>query len=492
MMSMRMVEPSGHVFRVDRRRGPIWYAKYRLPDGRQVQKKIGPAWTQRGRPAAGFHTKRTAEAWLRDVLDQARRGVLPGMAQTGVIFTVAVDEYLRWLEVDRERKPSTLRDYRSIIRTHLLPAFGEQLVEDITYDHVERWRLGLPAISNRTKVKIITVLYGIMERARRTHRLPFNPVRDIEKPIARVRVELDVFSPEDVWALVRAADSEQDAAVFLTAAFTGLCRGELVALLWRYVDFAGSHLRVARSYTEGHLTTPKSGRIRSVPMAPDVATTLARLGQRDHATGLEGLVFSGPLAEFLDASALYRRYKAALTRAGLRPVRFHDLRHTSARPRFARRRFCRSRRGWVTRTSRRPCATCTTRRDQRTRNSLPKRSRRVRPQPLPPRRAQSFLRRNGGRACVQRTGSDIVPCMQGSGAGRRAAVTIFGRIARWFDRHRWIGVLVDVAFAALWWVFALAHHELFWYFIAAGWTMRAAVSHLWVLPRRRDRDTARP
>ena len=45
-------EPSGHVFRVERRRGSVWYAKYRLPDGRQVQKKIGPAWTRRGRPGA--------------------------------------------------------------------------------------------------------------------------------------------------------------------------------------------------------------------------------------------------------------------------------------------------------------------------------------------------------------------------------------------------------------------------------------------------------
>jgi hypothetical protein len=28
--------PTGHVFRVERARGPVWYAKYRLPDGRQV------------------------------------------------------------------------------------------------------------------------------------------------------------------------------------------------------------------------------------------------------------------------------------------------------------------------------------------------------------------------------------------------------------------------------------------------------------------------
>ena len=42
--------PSGHVFRVERKRGPQWYAKYRLPDGRQIQRKLGPAWTERGRP----------------------------------------------------------------------------------------------------------------------------------------------------------------------------------------------------------------------------------------------------------------------------------------------------------------------------------------------------------------------------------------------------------------------------------------------------------
>ena len=34
---------SGHVFRVERKRGPAWYAKYRLPGGRQVQRRLGPA-----------------------------------------------------------------------------------------------------------------------------------------------------------------------------------------------------------------------------------------------------------------------------------------------------------------------------------------------------------------------------------------------------------------------------------------------------------------
>ena len=42
---------SGHAFRVDRRSGHVWYAKYRLPGGRQVQKRIGLAWCQRSERA---------------------------------------------------------------------------------------------------------------------------------------------------------------------------------------------------------------------------------------------------------------------------------------------------------------------------------------------------------------------------------------------------------------------------------------------------------
>jgi integrase len=78
---------------------------------------------------------------------------------------------------------------------------------------------------------------------------------------------------------VRAADSQQDGAIFLTAAFTGLRMGELLALRWRDVDFPGQIIRVPTGYVLGQLTTPKFGEVRAaVPMAPDLPAALAQLG----------------------------------------------------------------------------------------------------------------------------------------------------------------------------------------------------------------------
>jgi integrase len=308
-------------------RGPVWYAKYRLPDDRQVQKKLGPAWTGRGRPPAGFFTKRLAEDWLRDVLHDAARGTLVGQVRTGATFADAAAEWLRYIEVDRARKPSTIAGYRVIVRAHLLPAFGEMPIESISTPVIEQWLAGLGgAASSRTKSLVL--LHGILKRAKKVWGLTANPVAEVEKPPLKRTGEIQVFSPEEVLALVRAASNELDAAIYLTAAFTGLRMGELLALCWRDVDFTGAVVRVRASYAAGALTSPKSGKVRAVPMAPDVASALAQLGRQSDFVGADDLVFPGPTGSHLDGSGLRKRYKAALAAAGLRQLRFHDLRHT--------------------------------------------------------------------------------------------------------------------------------------------------------------------
>lgn len=179
--------------------------------------------------------------------------------------------------------------------------------------------------------------HGILGRARRVYGLPGNAAAELEKFSQRPSGEIEVFSPEEVWALVRAAGPEQDGAVFLAAAYTGLRMGELLALWWRDVDFAGSTVRVCASYYLGQLTTPKSGKVRAVPMAPDVSTALAQLGRRLHWVGDDDLVCAGEAGGYLDGSALRRRYKEALARAGLRPLRFHEYADLLVMPTWGRK-----------------------------------------------------------------------------------------------------------------------------------------------------------
>jgi integrase len=147
------------------------------------------------------------------------------------------------------------------------------------------------------KNKLLTELHGVFARAGRVYGIPVvNPAAQASKLRERRKLDIDVFSPAEVRTLVRAAADEQDAAIFLTAAFTGLRRGELLALRWRDVDFAGSVIRVRGSYAAKTLTTPKSGKVRAVPLARKVGGALALLGHRDDFVADHDLVFPGELA----------------------------------------------------------------------------------------------------------------------------------------------------------------------------------------------------
>jgi integrase len=299
----------------------------RLPDGRQVQKRIGRAWTEKTAPPEGYFTKASAKAHLDELLAQARQGTLPGLVRTGRTFRDVAEEWLDYCEKVRDCKASTLRDYRNMVRV-LDREFGDRKIEAITPEEIELW-IGGYSGSNRTRQKYLVCLGSIFKRAMKVHGLPRNPADVVERPRVRRAAKIDVLRPEEVLALVRAAESEQDAAIFHTAAFAGLRMGELLALRWRDVDFTRRTIHVRENWTQGETTTPKGGTERAVPMAEEVAQRLARLGQRDHFTTDDDLVFGTPRGQHVGYKSLKERYRAALRDADLREdFRFHSLRHT--------------------------------------------------------------------------------------------------------------------------------------------------------------------
>src|SRR5688500_17116440 len=127
-----MAGVSGHTFLKRGKRGAAWFAKYRLADGRQVKRKLGPAWEGRGRAPAGHLTARAAEEALQEILADARRGTLQGSSRTGATFEDAAAEYLRYVTDVRGIDPATAADYRGVIDGYLVPEFGGQPLEAVT------------------------------------------------------------------------------------------------------------------------------------------------------------------------------------------------------------------------------------------------------------------------------------------------------------------------------------------------------------------------
>jgi integrase len=112
------------------------------------------------------------------------------------------------------------------------------------------------------------------------------------------------------------------------SAYAGLRLGELLALRGRDVDFAGQSITIGRALSAGVETSTKSGRIRRVPMSDQAAAALDRVTRRDNFTDADELVFCNAIGRTVDQSALRRRFRRVQDAAELRPLRWHDLRHT--------------------------------------------------------------------------------------------------------------------------------------------------------------------
>jgi integrase len=245
-------------------------------------------------------------------------------------FREASEAWYRHGITQENWRPSTAADYRSALDSRLLPEFGDTKLSEVTEAHIAEWltRARAEGLSPRTLQKLLTIMVGVFKRAHRVYKFSGNPAAEVERIKQADRPELQVFEPDEVWALHDAAESEQDAALFLTAAFTGLRLGELIALRIRNVDEKRSVIHVEKSFTRGKETAPKSGKGRPVPMVEDVSQELAKFLLTRGNPRDDELVFPGPDGKHLNGDALRDRYVAARNAAGLRPLTFHRLRHS--------------------------------------------------------------------------------------------------------------------------------------------------------------------
>jgi integrase len=306
----------------------MWYGQWRTR-GRLVKRKLG---LKREPGTRNGLTHAQAERELRRRIESE----VPHLpSDRRLTLEEAGSRFIQHLEAVG-RKPSTLVAYRSALRVHLVPYFGDGPFDAVSPEDVEGFmsamrRQGLSSKSIRNYVGILGTLYAHWERRALIER---NPVRHVDLPAREHSADVRWLDQSELHALIAATGGthpELYRALFLTAAMTGLRQGELLALRWRDVDWAASRARVRQNYVRGRFGAPKSKRsTRSVPLADRVAGELERVHQGSQWQHEEDLVFAHPYTgRPLERAQVLRVFKNALKAAALdqRHV-FHDLRHT--------------------------------------------------------------------------------------------------------------------------------------------------------------------
>jgi integrase len=243
----------------------------------------------------------------------------------------------RWLETVRPPtlKPSTFASYEDLLRSRILPRFGEAAVSDVRASDVQEWlgELTGEGLSASRVRKCAAVLKMVMDAAVRDNMIRHNPVTGVKQPRIE-RHEAAYFTPDVVEEIALAMPTDQYRLLIRVLGVGGLRFGEAAALTREHVDLLAKRLLVRESVTEvaGRLvrTTTKTYQHRQVPLPPSLVTAMG-----DNLEAIEDAeqapVFRGPAGGQLRYRTFHGRvWKPALVRLGLPHAGLHVLRHSAA------------------------------------------------------------------------------------------------------------------------------------------------------------------
>ena len=251
------------------------------------------------------------------------------------MFAVAAERFLA-SRAAIGLKTGTLEDYEGKLRLHVLPTFGSKRLWEISVEDVEAFAAAERAAGAAVNSirDYVTLVSAVFTYEIRRGRCESNPVSRADLPRRGDRQEVRYLTREELETLLAAVPADElgrlERVLYLTAAMTGLRRGELLALRRLDVDLEAGLLRVRRSFRRGRFDSPKTrSSVRAVPLGQRVRAELAKHLESSKFVEPDDLVFGHPrTGNPYDPSNMRIRFQAARERAGLRPMRFHDLRHT--------------------------------------------------------------------------------------------------------------------------------------------------------------------
>jgi integrase len=311
----------------------------------------GHIWKENGKyyGRASFHGQRPKTAPYDDYMPlydkmhaewtERRGGVY--IAPQGLTVRELVSQYLDQAALFDEWQPSTEATYRQRARSLIYPTFGEVKADKLDASHVQAWitKLTKARYAASTIDCAVRVLSTAYRRAVRLRVVRTNPCLDVRRPKIRTK-ETVTWTREEVARVDEAlVDDPMWRAVYRVMLTTGMRPGELRALTWSDIDFAGKSIAIRRTVTKDTAnkvvmgSRTKTDEPRAVSLSEHTAAILLQWRELAPLRDLnpdEDYIFKTPKGKFLPQTTWDKRHARLIAQSGVPRIRLHDMRHTSA------------------------------------------------------------------------------------------------------------------------------------------------------------------
>lgn len=266
------------------------------------------------------------------------------------------DFLLNWLDVCKLRLASnTYESYSLAIKKQVEPYFRKKklLLSEITAAEIQQYhaqRLRIDKVSGNTIRHHQAYIGSALEYAVKNQYIPYNPARAVVLP-RQQKYEAQFYSADDIKELLKAVQGTSVEAPVTLTAYYGFRRSEVLALRWDVIDFKNNTISVLQKAVYTHdedgnckvtvtsdLKTKASR--RTLPLIQPAKKYLLELRKRQQENqkkwgNVYNYTYTGYICvtekgDLIKPDYLTRQFQKVIKANGLKPIRFHDLRHSCA------------------------------------------------------------------------------------------------------------------------------------------------------------------
>lgn len=306
-------------------------------------------WIPTGYPVKG--NKKKAEAFLTE---QRKAFEIPEEDVSSAASDELFADYLeRWLQIAKGTIAiTTYSSYEGMLRYPLLPWFREKGVtlKGLTARHIQDfYSAQMKRVKPNTVIHYHAVIHRALKYAVKTDLINVNPADKVDRP-RKNGFQPSFYDRDEMNRLFDCVSGLLIEAPVRLAAFYGLRRSEVLGLKWDAIDFDSGTITIQHTVTGCNVdgrytivardtTKTKSSR-RTLPLTPPIRELLLRLRAEQaenrrlcgdsYIRGYEGYICVSEMGARIRPEYLSCHFEQVLERNGLRRIRFHDLRHSSA------------------------------------------------------------------------------------------------------------------------------------------------------------------